>query len=240
MSVVSTPHAEVVLPPRYSAGWRELFDDRVSTALRPGITVLDVGSGRNPTISPADRPTNVWYVGLDASAHELAAAGSDAYNDLIVADVATPIPRLSRSVDLVVSWQVFEHVKPLKQALNNLHEYLKPGGTLVSLFSGRWSVFGVVNQLMPDVLGHRLVERTMRRRCSTQPVFRAHYDQCSYRALRLITNRWTDVEIVPLYRGANYFHFSKLATNAYLIYENSVCRSERKNLATHYLLVARS
>jgi len=41
-------------------------------------------------------------------------------------------------------------VEPLDQAFANLYDYLKPGGSLVSLFSGRWSVFGVVNQVLVD------------------------------------------------------------------------------------------
>jgi len=111
-----------------------------------GMTVLDVGSGRNPTVPAADRPPRTTYLGLDISSDELRMSGHGAYDGLFVADIATaPIPSLAGAVDLALSWQVFEHVKQLDRAFDNIYTYLKPGGALVSLFSGKWSAFGVVN-----------------------------------------------------------------------------------------------
>jgi cyclopropane fatty-acyl-phospholipid synthase-like methyltransferase len=228
----------VDLPPRYREGWREQFDEIVHRQLRPRITVLDVGSGRNPTILPADRPADVTYVGMDLSADELRVAGQGAYDERVVADLATHVPSLVNTIDLAVSWQVLEHVKPLDVALDNVYAYLKPDGTFVALFSGSRSAFGLVNRALPNAVAKRLVKRSMRRD-ETTPVFPAYYDRCHETALQVSLSKWSEVEIRALFRGASYFHFSTLLTRAYLGYENAIERADLKNWATHYLVVAR-
>lgn len=238
MSSVTDIHPAVHAPHRYHLDWDEPFKSGISARLADGMTLLDVGSGRKPSLSSAERPPGTTYVGLDVCGDELRLAGEGAYDEVHVADIATPIPDLVGIVDLAVSWQVFEHVKPLEKALDNLHSYLKPAGTLISMFSGRWSAFGIVNRLIPSAVGTRVVERTMRRRGTDQPVFPAYYDGCSERALRRTTEHWDEVTITPLFRGANYFHFSRTLTRAYLAYESAVARAGLGNLATHYLLVA--
>jgi SAM-dependent methyltransferase len=231
-------NATVDLPLRYHTRWQGPFEDNIHSRLGEGMTLLDVGSGRHPTIDPPERPAHTTYVGLDISGEELRSAGPDAYDELIVADITSRVPQLLGHVDLAISWQVFEHVKPLGAALDNLHAYLRTGGTLVSLFSGRWSVFGVANRLIPDAVGSRLVERSMRRQQINRPVFPAHYDRCTYSALSKMTAGWSHVEIQPLFHAAPYFHFSRLLTRSYLAYENAACRAGLAGLATHYLLIA--
>jgi hypothetical protein len=63
----------VALPARYGERWEAPFERRVGAVLRPNMAILDVGSGRRPTITPSDRPAGCRYVGLDISAAELAA-----------------------------------------------------------------------------------------------------------------------------------------------------------------------
>src|SRR4051794_16405678 len=108
MNVVTDVHPAVDAPARYQTLWRQPFDDQVRARLRPGITVLDVGSGRTPTISPADRPARTTYVGLDLSRDELLRAGPGAYDHVVVGDLAIRAQELVNTVDLAVSWQVFE------------------------------------------------------------------------------------------------------------------------------------
>jgi SAM-dependent methyltransferase len=235
---VTAADSKVALPPRYDWPWREPFDGAIQQRLANDITILDVGSGRNPAIEPGRRPPGTRYVGLDLSGAELADAGDGAYDDTVVGDATIPVPRLVETVDLAVSWQVFEHVRPLDAALENLRTYLRPGGWLVSMFSGGLAAFAVVNRMLPNAVGSRLVERSMRRKGTRYPVFPAYYDGCTARALRANMRPWSHVEIHPFFRGATYFHFSKPLSRAYLAYENGVRRAGIEDLATHYLLIA--
>jgi hypothetical protein len=78
------------------------------------------------------------------------------------------------------------------------------------------------------VLGHREEEK-----------FPTRYDPSSHRALTGMLESWSEVEIVPFYRGAPYLKFSRPLMRAYVAYESAVERRRKVNLATHYLVVAR-
>jgi 2-polyprenyl-6-hydroxyphenyl methylase/3-demethylubiquinone-9 3-methyltransferase len=203
--------------------------------LVPDVQILDVGAGRYPTIGPADRPPGCRYVGLDIEAEEIAAAGEDAYDESIVGDITNPLKR-DGEFDLVLSWQVLEHVSPLADALENLRFALRPGGTLIAQLTGSNAVFAAFGRLIPHraklwiatrLLGHREEEK-----------FPTRYDRSSYRALTRLLEPWSKVEIVPFYRGATYFAFARPLMGAYLAYESAIERRGARNLATHYLIVA--
>lgn len=228
----------VPLPLRYHTTWGQPYWDNITSRLRDGITILDIGAGRRPTLPIADRPAGTTYIGLDVSREEMDAAGPGAYDEVYIADVVTLAPELVGRIDLAVSLQVFEHVKALDAALDNVHGYLQPEGALISQFFGKWSAFAIINQITPNSLGRRIVERVGRRRARNAPAFPAVYDRCSARQVRKLTAGWRSAQLTPYFRGATYFHFSSVLTRAYLRYENIAVHRGAANLATHYLLVA--
>ena len=65
-----------------------------------------------------------------------------------MSDAASFQPELADRVDLIVSLQVFEHVDALDVTFETLRRYLKPGGVIVTQFSGRYSVFGIANRAL--------------------------------------------------------------------------------------------
>jgi cyclopropane fatty-acyl-phospholipid synthase-like methyltransferase len=214
------------------------YGEAIAARLHEGMTIIDIGAGRNPTLAVATRPSGTTYIGLDISRSEMNAAGPGAYDEMYAVDITTRVSSLVERADLAVSWQVFEHVKPLDAALDNVHCYLRPGGTLISTFSGKWSAFGILNTIVPNAIGHRVVERVMKRREINEPVFPAFYHRCSARQVRKMTAGWQSVELIPHYRGATYFNFSAVLTRMYLWYEERARARDVANLATHYLLIA--
>lgn len=222
---------------RYAVRWRDAFDDAARPFLAPNVAVLDIGSGRQPTISLEDRPPACRYLGLDISECELQLAGEDAYDGIVVGDITTHDPSLAQRFDVALSWQVLEHVRPLDHALDNIYSYLRPGGVFVGQLSGKFSAFALVNQVVPRTLGLRSLDRLLRREPTT--VFPAWYDRCYATALARLLANWSEFRIVPRFRGADYFSFSRPLQRLYVRYEDWALRSGRDNLATHYLLVAR-
>ncbi|HEX8769911.1 MAG TPA: hypothetical protein VF711_03995, partial [Acidimicrobiales bacterium] len=75
------------LPSRYATWWHAQYHEQLQPSLRPGVTILDVGAGRNPSIPPADRPPKCRYIGLDLSRSELDMSPSGWYDDSVAADV---------------------------------------------------------------------------------------------------------------------------------------------------------
>ena len=226
------------LPPRYGAAWQQPFLDRVSTALRPGVRILDVGSGARPVVPPESRPRGCHYAGLDVSGAELNRAGPAAYDECIVADIGQASAQLQARFDLVVSWQVLEHVASMRAALDAQRLALADGGRMVAMLSGALGVYAVLARVVPYRMSTAIQERLLG--VDGADKFPTRYDSC--RATRLgkllIQGGWRSHEIVALYKGGMYFRFSPALLRLYLLYENAIWRADRRELATHYIIDA--
>jgi len=183
------------------------------------------------------RPSSGRYVGLDLSERQLERAGPGAYDQRVVSNITQRVPELIGSVDVVVSWQVLEHVRPMKLALAHVHEYLRPGGAFIAGFSGRWSAFAVLNRFVPDAAAKFVMGRLLHR--DPESVFPAPYDDCTYSALVKHLAGWSSFEITARYRGAAYFAFAPLLQRLYLRFEDAIEDGHHTDLATHYLVFAR-
>jgi SAM-dependent methyltransferase len=222
---------------RYERTWGIEFWAYVGEAMRPGIAVLDVGAGRRPTIAPEDRPRDVRYVGLDVSVEELELSGPGSYDEKVVADASSLVTELVDRFDLIVAWQVLEHLRDVRAAAEAFRSYTRQGGWFVTCVSGRWAAFAVANRLLPNRFGRPLVARLMGR--SVDEVFEAHYDHCDERGLRMAFSKWDEIHVVPLWRGADYFERFPRLRSIYIAYEDWALRGRHLNLATHYVVAAR-
>jgi SAM-dependent methyltransferase len=234
-----TTAAPKYLPARYHRPvWPlgEQFDQAMLDALRPNMRILDLGSGRGPALWPKDRLPGTTYAGLDISLSELQAAPAGSYDEMYQADATKRATELEGSFDLVVSFQVFEHVKPLDVAFENMRAYLKPGGRAIVQMSGTWSLFGMINKVVPQGLAVWMLQKATRR--SKESVFPAYYHKCWDDPLEKILKPWSAHEIRPLYLGGDYFNFFSPIGRAYVAYENWAMNSGKRSLASHYLVIA--
>jgi SAM-dependent methyltransferase len=225
------------LPPRYGYRMQDVFLEHLRPLLVPGVQILDVGAGRSPTLALADRPAGCRYLGLDISGQELAAAAEGSYDATYVHDVVAPLPEL-RDLDLVLSWQVLEHVSSLPQALANLRTMLRPGGTLLAQMSGSFAAFALAARVIP----HRLRVKAMARYLGhgEELKFPTHYNRCNAGSIAKLLDDWESSEVVSYFRGAPYFSMSRPLQRLYLRYENLIESRSVDVLATHYLIVARA
>jgi SAM-dependent methyltransferase len=227
------------LPSRYGTDlWDKRFLSRLKDQLRPGIAILDVGAGRRPMLAPADRPSNTHYVGLDLDAEEFAVAGKDSYDETVISAAEERVPALEGRFDLCLSFFAFEHVRSTAAVLENIRNYLCPGGLLLAQLAGSRSPFSVANRILPSWLSEGLLRRTNQR--PAESVFPAFYDRCTHSELTsLLATNWTEAEVLPLYTAAGYVLFSRAMTAAYIGYEELIYRHDRRDLAPYYLIAAR-
>lgn len=97
-----------------------------------GRRILDAGCGSGP-LSEALRDRGAILTGFDLSAAmvELARARLGEEEDLIVHDLADPLPYADAAFDDVVASLVLHYVEDWTAPLAELHRVLKPGGRLI-------------------------------------------------------------------------------------------------------------
>lgn len=227
-----------ILPARYGVPWQQPFLDRVGKGLRPGVRILDVGSGARPVVPPGIRPPNCHYAGLDVSVDELDRAGPAAYDERIVADIAHASADIQDRFDLVVSWQVLEHVASMRAALDAQYRALADGGRMVAMLSGALGAYALLARVIPYRASTVIQERLLG--IDGADKFPTRYDSCRASKLAALLDErgWRSHEIVALYKGGMYFRFSPTLLRVYLRYENAIYRADRRELATHYIIDA--
>lgn len=229
--------ASRLLPPRYAPRWEATFFELVHAALRRGGTVVDLGSGARPTVPLDQRPPGCQYVGVDISQAELDRAPAGSYSSAWAVDVSMSGASLPITADLILSWQVLEHVRSMGDALENMYRWLSPGGQVVALFSGSRALSSVLSRILP----HGVRTIVMRRLYGSPPEdkFPTVFDCCRESLLRpLLSDNWASFTIYPRYHGATYLAFAPALMRTYLAYENYIARHEVGDLATHYVLHA--
>jgi 2-polyprenyl-3-methyl-5-hydroxy-6-metoxy-1,4-benzoquinol methylase len=120
--------------------------------------VLEVGSGANPTLSPAyARSRGISCITSDLDIQELEKA--DSTFERVVLDLSLPSisSDLVGQFDCVFSRMVGEHVRDGRQFHKNIYDLLMPGGISVHCLSTLWSLPFAANMLLPEFISQRLL-----------------------------------------------------------------------------------
>jgi 2-polyprenyl-3-methyl-5-hydroxy-6-metoxy-1,4-benzoquinol methylase len=116
---------------------------------RSGLRVLDAGCGSDSARAGFPVPdafNDAHVVGIDVSSEAL--DRNVLLDERIVADLQSwRAP--AQSYDVVVSWDVLEHLSDPMRAVRNLAQAVAPGGILVIGIPHVWSLKGLVTKLTP-------------------------------------------------------------------------------------------
>jgi ubiquinone/menaquinone biosynthesis C-methylase UbiE len=224
--------------PNDKALWREFEQEAAELigSLPDGAVVLDLGGGRRCVYASAVRPpSRVRLIAVDVSAAELELNRDVA--ETYVADVATELPMPDKSVDLILSRALLEHVEGVPSAVRHMARVLKPGGVALHLVPCRYSLFATAARLLPFGLLLRLTHRVMP---STRGVigFPVHYDHCYPQALEreLRAAGFTDVQFRLTWACPGYFEPIFPLFLVHAIYEQ-VTRGLKVRRLAAYLVV---
>lgn len=128
--------------PAALSGLQTRLDELLEGVRRP-VQMLDAGCGKLRTIPVADE---LHIVGVDISADEI--SNNDAIDEAIVGDIQTCDLGHSR-FDVIICWNVLEHVEDPVKALLNFKTALRPGGLLVLAVPHAMSVKGLTTRFTP-------------------------------------------------------------------------------------------
>ncbi|MCH9646625.1 MAG: class I SAM-dependent methyltransferase [Deltaproteobacteria bacterium] len=130
-------------------GNQDFLHSLVPKYLGQGLTLYDVGGGKNPFLSPQRKAAlEARVIGIDINPDELGRAPAGSYDQVFVADIAEF--QGSGEADLVICQAVLEHVRDVEGAFTGLASLLKPGGLALIFVPSRNALFARLNILLPE------------------------------------------------------------------------------------------
>jgi len=122
------------------AGKRTLFKRLLRERLaRPNLRILDIGCGTGA--AAVDFSSYGWLCAVDRSRDALAFARSRGLQTVVASDAAS-LPFAEGSFDLVIAFDVIEHVDDDRGMMSELKRILRPGGAIalhVPAWPSLWS-----------------------------------------------------------------------------------------------------
>ena len=171
----------------------------------PHADLLELGGGRWPAFRLSQFPDSLRsYTVNDVSEQELSLL-PEGYEKACF-DVAGDASRFEGRYDVVFSRFLAEHVKDGRAMHRNVYEVLKPGGVAFHLIPTLYALPFVINRLLPERFGQKLLSLSPSRDIS--PKFPAFYSHCfgdTAGMRRMFENiGYREVEIRNFYGHAYY------------------------------------
>lgn len=174
--------------------------------LVPQATIYDIGGGKQPYLSVAEKERlGARVVGLDIDASELAQAPVGAYDETVCGDVARYQGR--GDADIVLCQAVLEHVRDVEGAFRSIASMLKPGGLALIFVPSRNAVYARLNLVLPQDVKRRILH-TVYPNSRRGQGFVSFYKLCTPREFtRLGQANGLSVVEKRLYYTSSYFAF---------------------------------
>lgn len=205
---------------------------------KEGQTIVDIGGGRfTPFAKKFNPKLKHKLIVIDENKNEL--IKNDDANQIIIADVNKILPLETNSADLIVSRYVFEHLENLPNFILNSNKILKKNGYSIHLFSCKFALFSLLNQLLPRKLTNKLLHMFINE--SNVHGFKTNYDNCYYKSIiNIFTKSGFSIEKIYLnYYGSRYFSFFLPFYLISVFYEIILQMLGLKNLCSYILIIAK-
>jgi ubiquinone/menaquinone biosynthesis C-methylase UbiE len=214
----------------------ENYPTIVARFAKNGQVIVDVGGGAQCVFAEECPGTHI--IAIDISPSEL--ERNRQVSDRRVADVTERIPLPDKSVDIVSSRFVLEHLRGAGRFVEEAFRVLKPGGVFITLFPNKNAPFSLINRAIP-VSFARKVAYALKDGAAEYGVFPAYYEYCSPRTFRHLCEEkgFTAVDVNVTYFQSSYFYFFFPLALASLCYEWTISRLSLMSLSAHVLVCAR-
>lgn len=205
---------------------------------KAGRIIVDIGGGRYTPfakyLSPAKKHKLIVIDSLEKELRNNVDA-----DQIIVADINKQLLLKPNSTDLIVSRYVLEHLDNLPSFLSHSQKILKDGGYSIHLFSGKFALFAIINQLLPDKLSNILLNHLIPGSKNIRG-FHTSYNQCYYQAMmnNFQSHGFKIERVVINYYQSRYFSFLLPLYLISVVYELIIHTLGLKNLCAYLLIIA--
>ena len=201
--------------------------------------IVDIGAGRTTpyAIYLPSRPREL--IGVDVLSEDLEA--NRALTQRVVCNVVSDgIPQEAQDAGLITSRMVLEHISDLDRFAHDVSSALAPGGWTIHMFAGRYSLFAILNRLLPQAVARRILF-TLRPESVEVGGFFTFYDNTHATAAESIFRNagMINVETEVSYQVSQYFQFFLPLYLLARLWETALHHLSFKNLGSYVLLVAR-
>ncbi len=210
---------------------------------RPHLVVIDAGGGKTCPFAKYNDPVDgAKIISIDVAEEEL--RGNRDLTETVVANLTQGLPLKAAKADLVVSRTVLEHLDNCDAFVAESWRVLRPGGYTIHVFPSKFAPFAIINQLLPDRLGHKLLDLFQQGSCYFPPGhcgFEHHYHRCYFSAIRSLfeTQGFDVVDVQFGYYQSYYFDFFVPFFLLSALYEMLLQAFGARNLCAYILIVAR-
>jgi hypothetical protein len=205
-------------------------------------TVCEIGGGRSPLFSLDEvRALGLDYSVLDISPHELRRA-PDGYTKVVGDIGALDASSIADRYDFMFSRMVAEHVRDGAAMHRNVFSLLRPNGAAFHLFPTLFAPAFVLNRLLPEGAGQRLVVALWPNRASEIPKFPVRYSKCfgpTRRMQRFFEGLGYGIEEYRPFYGTTYAHAVPVLGRLEAWFNRTMARRRSTRFTSYAWLVLR-
>lgn len=209
-----------------------IFEQRVNSLLSHDTVLLDAGCGRTVPVLRKYLGRAKHLIGVELVEFTDVPTGIETHN----ADLSQiPIPE--RSVDLIMSRSVFEHLTDPESVYREFYRVLRPGGSVVFLTANMWDYGTLIARLIPNRFHAAIVRRVEGR--AEEDTFPIAYRTNTRAAVdRLASSYGFAVESFEyLSQYPNYLMFNGALFFLGMCYEKLITRFESLRVLRGWIMV---
>ena len=173
---------DLLFPEKFRiAGGRDFVRNVVPRYLTEGTLIYDVGGGKQPVLSVADKNRlKTRVIGIDICREELDSAPKGAYD--ATKEIAIENVVGIGDGDLVLCRTLLEHLVDTRRALAGIFSLLKPNGLALIFVPCRNAIFARLNIVIPQSLKRKILYSFYPNTARTRG-FPTYYDNCTPKLL---------------------------------------------------------
>jgi ubiquinone/menaquinone biosynthesis C-methylase UbiE len=206
----------------------------------PGQVIVDVGGGKTcPYLAFSETRRDQTIIATDIAETEL--RQNKDLSLKVVADASRrALPFKTSSVNLITSRSVMEHLPDNAAFLESCRDVLVTDGLIIHTFPCKYSPFSILNRILPNSVT-RLLLSIFHRNWVDECGFVAHYDHCSYNAMKKIleSKGYVIIHLELRYYQAIYYDFFIPLYLIMLAYDLLIWAVDARALCGQMLVVAR-